>query len=521
MASPERPALQPLSISVVGAGIAGLAAAIALRRNGHVVQIFESAAITAEIGAAIVVPVNSQRVLEKFGYVQENLKAVHFDAVVGYDSKGGKGTAAGWLIPLEKQNLLCHRSDLRTELERLALGPGEGPASVLHTSSQVVGCDTEEGTITLKDGRIIQADVVLGADGISSAIRNHIIGYVQKSIGSGQSCYRSLLDTAKLTEISELDWMKEDRSGLRIVVFRGSPLRTLLMYPCRSGTLLNFVAIFDDPTQEDLDWPAASTREEVQARFAGFDAQFQPLLAALPEVVPRWQQRTVPVLPTWVRGRAAILGDAAHATMPTLGQGAAMAVEDAGALGVLFPAGTTRADVPARLAAYEALRKPRGEWLAQRSLEQAVVPQKRGEYIQSKEMQEYMMEYDALKAAKNIYEERFGRGKSCGLRGASSVSVSNNTKYVPLNVVYESYMGALLRTIKLGAHAQPADDSQLTYHWAIAQVDFHVYPAFRLLERHYYICTSETRRKCLTLYKDFGVILAPLEEPYSKKPLWF
>ncbi|KAJ7692941.1 hypothetical protein B0H17DRAFT_513189 [Mycena rosella] len=103
MDSPERPAPQPLSISVVGAGIAGLAAAIALRRNGHVVQIFESAAVTAEIGAAIVVPVNSQRVLEKFGYSEENLRAVHFDAAVGYDSKGGKGTAAGWLIPLEKQ----------------------------------------------------------------------------------------------------------------------------------------------------------------------------------------------------------------------------------------------------------------------------------------------------------------------------------------------------------------------------------------------------------------------------------
>ncbi|KAJ6489405.1 hypothetical protein DFH09DRAFT_1291260 [Mycena vulgaris] len=101
--------------------------------------------------------------------------------------------------------------------------------------------------------------------------------------------------------------------------------------------------------------------------------------------------------------------------MPTLGQGAAMAVEDAGALGALLPAGTVRADVPARLAAYEALRKPRkprGEWVGRESLEQAVAPKQRGAYIRSKEMQQYMMEYDAVKVAEEFYQERFGARKS-------------------------------------------------------------------------------------------------------------
>ncbi|KAJ6489421.1 hypothetical protein DFH09DRAFT_1053935 [Mycena vulgaris] len=404
--------LQPLKISIVGAGLAGLAAAIALRRNGHIVQIFESAKVTGEIGAAIVVPVNSQRVLERFGYSKENLKSVPFDAMVYFDSTGGEGTTNSWLIPLEKQNLLCHRSDFHAELERLAVGPGEGPPAVLHVASQVVGCDTEQGSLTLKDGQVIHGDVVLGADGISSTIRTHILGYVQKSLGSGWSCYRAVLDTSKLPGPPALGWLRDGASALRMVPLRGSPFRMLLMYPCRNGTLLNFVAIYDDPNQDDPAWSTVGTREEVQEAFAQFHEQFQPLLAVLPDNLGKWQQRTLPVLPTWVRARAALLGDAAHATMPTLGQGAAMAVEDAGALGALLPAGTVRADVPARLAAYEALRKPRGEWVGRESLEQAVVPKKRGGYMSSKEMQQYTMEYDAVKAAEEFYQERFGAGKS-------------------------------------------------------------------------------------------------------------
>lgn len=157
--------------------------------------------------------------------------------------------------------------------------------------------------------------------------------------------------------------------------------------------------------------------------FTDFAPRFHPLLAVLPDRVPRWQMRTVPVVPTWARGRTAILGDAAHGTMPTLGQGAAMAVEDAATLGVLLQRGTPRADVPARLAAYETLRKPRGEWLGARSLEQAVSPIHRGEYMRclyscqfrllvaeaalAEEMQKYMMEYDVFQAAEECYQELF------------------------------------------------------------------------------------------------------------------
>lgn len=102
---------------------------------------------------------------------------------------------------------------------------------------------------------------------------------------------------------------------------------------------------------------------------------------ALADTVLKWQLRVLPLLPTWIRGRAALLGDAAHATLPTLGQGAAMAVEEAAALGSLLPLGTRREDVPKRLEAYQTLRKTRGEYVNREAFEEGTVPAKKGLYL--------------------------------------------------------------------------------------------------------------------------------------------
>ncbi|KAJ6527987.1 hypothetical protein DFH09DRAFT_1371316 [Mycena vulgaris] len=209
--------------------------------------------------------------------------------------------------------------------------------------------------------------------------------------------------------VPQLAWLRDGASGPRLVLKRGVPLRLLFMYPCSGGAFLNLTAQIDDPEHDDPDWRAEGTRAEVQAMFPEFHPQFQPLLAALPERLPRWQMRRVPVLPTWVHGRAALLGDAAHATLPTLGQGAAMAIEDAGALGELLPAGTKREDISARLAAYETLRKERAEFVGRESFEQVRVPTKFGEYYGSKDMQEFLMDYDAVLAAREYFKERFGK----------------------------------------------------------------------------------------------------------------
>ncbi|KAK7042789.1 FAD/NAD(P)-binding domain-containing protein [Favolaschia claudopus] len=420
----------PLNVSVVGAGIAGLAVATALRRNGHRVQvrmlfatyllsrdnivlkIFESAEVKVEIGAAIVVPRNAQLVLEHLGYNKDNLRSVDFVGIETFNALGDAKTrmTAPWIEIDGKVAIMCVRSDLHGELERLATGPGEGPPAVMHLASQVVDCNTQEGFLKLSDGRVIQSDLVLGADGISSTIRTHILGYRQSSLRTGLTNCRTLMDVAKLDAEPELSWVREGVSGPRSVMTFGAPpdeYRWLFLYPCRSGTLLNFIAILNDPNQDEPGWNPIMTRADLLSKFSAYPPHFAKLLTMLPEKLPRWQLRYMPELPTWVNGHAALLGDAAHATLPTLGQGAAQAMEDAAALGVLLPLGTTRGDIPERLKVYQALRKERTERIARESHDQMIVPAERGKYLRDFELQKYVMGYNVLEAARAIFEQKF------------------------------------------------------------------------------------------------------------------
>ncbi|KAJ7435430.1 FAD/NAD(P)-binding domain-containing protein [Mycena galericulata] len=399
---------QPLNISIVGAGIGGLTAAVALRRNGHIVQIFEAAEIKSEIGAALGIQANSLRVLDHLGVSRNNLKGVPWRESVVFDRGGGEGTRYKWLVPaMDASGLFVHRSDLYEELKRLATGEGEGPPAKLRLGTKVVACDPEEGTVTLNTGEVVQADAVIGADGIHSVIRTDIIGGVEDAQSSGLSCFRTVLEASNLQNIPELEWFYGGVSGTRSVITKEGPFRMLLFYQCRGGSLVNVVAFYPDSLQDEAAWTPTATLEEVTAMFWDFDPKFLRMFdLPVHSSVHRWKLEVVPLLPTWIRGRAVLLGDAAHGTLPLLGQGAGMAIEEAGAVGCLLPSGTRREDIPDRLRAYQDLRKQRGEFVNRESLEQA---SKTGfDMARSKELQLYLLEYDAVKAAETFFQERFG-----------------------------------------------------------------------------------------------------------------
>ncbi|KAJ7791856.1 FAD/NAD(P)-binding domain-containing protein [Mycena olivaceomarginata] len=361
---------QPLNISIVGAGIGGLTAAIALRKNGHNVQIFETTEIKTEIGAAVAVQANSLRVLDHLGVSKENLKGVLWKGSVVFPSDGREeGTTSAWLIPGMKENgLLCHRSDLYEELKRLATGEGEGPPAILRLGTTVVASDPEQGTVTLEGGEIVNADCILGADGIHSVIRSQILGNTVKAENSGWSCFRVIFAVSSLLNTPELEWL---HAGVTV-------------------------------------WMPTATREEFIAKFPKFHPKFLTFLdLPIHDSIHRWKLRVLPHLPTWVRGRAALLGDAAHGTLPLLGQGAGMAVEDGGSLGFLLPAGTRREDIPARLEAYQRLRTERGEFVNTESVAQL---SKGFNLVEAKEIQSYLLSYDAMKAAEECYRDHFGTG---------------------------------------------------------------------------------------------------------------
>ncbi|KAJ7767165.1 FAD/NAD(P)-binding domain-containing protein [Mycena metata] len=373
-------------------------------------QIFESAQMKDEIGAGISIPRNAVRILKRFGYSKEHVKPVDFDGVEIFDAKTGIGISTPLLIPkTEDEDIFCHRSDLYMELTRLATGEGDGPPAELLLGSKVLACDPEAGTVTLGNGETISADLIIGADGIHSVVRNDILGHAVKASASGWSCFRWVFDASTLDSIPELNWLTDGITGARSVSWReGGPIRMFFMYQCRSGSLLNFAAYHGDPAQDDPAWKPTVTREEILDHFKDFHPKFLRLLDLPADSPPmRWQLRAMPLLPTWIRGRAALLGDSAHATLPLLGQGAAMAFEEAATLGCLLPLGTTKEDIPARLEAYQTLSKERGEYVNVESLAQASVPEKRGSYLKSPEMQARMLEYDSVKVANEYYDAHF------------------------------------------------------------------------------------------------------------------
>ncbi|KAJ0291014.1 hypothetical protein COL922a_014265, partial [Colletotrichum nupharicola] len=171
-----------LSVIIVGGGIAGLAAAIALRKDGRQITILEQSPISAEIGATISLQPNASRIVEQQWGLASALRergSMVDEAFEVYNLDG----ELQMRIPLsttEKygaERMMYHRADLHAVLKERAMGaevPGK-PAE-LKTSTRVVNCDPEKGTVELADGEMLSADLIVGADGIKSAIRRNILG---------------------------------------------------------------------------------------------------------------------------------------------------------------------------------------------------------------------------------------------------------------------------------------------------------------------------------------------------------
>ncbi|KAJ7663536.1 hypothetical protein B0H17DRAFT_1092708 [Mycena rosella] len=404
----------PLNVSIVGAGIAGLTAAIALRRQGHLVQVFEASEIKTEIGAGLGVQPNALRVLDHLGVSMDKLGGHPHYGHIPFNPETGEaiGGTTPFLPPgteKQKPGLMCLRPDLYTELTLRATGDGAGPPVEVHLGSGVVACDPERGTIELSSGETIQADFVLGADGINSVVRTAILGRVETAPASGLSCFRAVFEAPAAGTFPELEWVTAGVSGTRSVRMKGAAFRMIFVYPCRNGSLINFVGFFTDAPGDEADWNPTGSCADIAETFHDLHPRFLRLLD-LPVRGPiqKWRLRVLPRLPTWIRGRGALMGDAAHATLPLLGQGAGVAIEEGGLIGCLLPRGTTREDVPARLQAYEDIGKDRGDFLSEESVLQTSRIGDPAWLKRSQEVHATMRNYDAIKVAQDCYQQRFG-----------------------------------------------------------------------------------------------------------------
>ncbi|KAE8395698.1 hypothetical protein BDV23DRAFT_168468 [Aspergillus alliaceus] len=298
----------PLRIVIIGAGIAGLSAAIALSKQGHRVVICQ------RNGGSYPCTPNCTALLQS----------------IDVDPKDFGGTL------LEQEWYLVHRVDLHNCLkERL-----HQTTATLHLGCKItnINIESDQPFVTLEVEREFTCDLLLGADGLHSILRNHIIPNFPPPYPVGKSVFRWLLPTED---------MKNNHTTKNVV---GDP-----------GVFVEWAA--DDRRVSGRYREAAGDKTALANGFAGFAPSVRRLIDTAGDDLKVWELFAMEKLPTWVRGRAALVGESAHPFQPYMGQGAAMAIEDALSITTLLPLDTKVEDIPARLALYEKTRQPRVDFV--------------------------------------------------------------------------------------------------------------------------------------------------------------
>lgn len=295
-----------MDILIVGAGIGGLAAALAFARRGASVRVLERAPALGEVGAGLQVTPNGARVLRGLGlWEAARARGVAAEAVEPHDALTGRCLAR---LDLGREFggdwLFLHRADLLAVLAEAALAAGVR----LRTDAPVAA--VTPGGVFLETGEGVPGALVVGADGIRSVVRHHLLG-VEEPGFTGQVAWRALVG-ADQDPVARI-WM--------------APGRHVVTYPLRGG-LLNLVAVREQADWAEEGWTHRDDPAALRAAFADAAEPLAGLLAKVEEV-GRWGLFRHPVAKSWHDGHAVLLGDAAHPTLPFLAQGANLALEDA------------------------------------------------------------------------------------------------------------------------------------------------------------------------------------------------
>lgn len=326
---------------IIGAGIGGLTAALALRQTGFAVTVLERRAEIAELGAGLQLGPNATKVLDRLGIMDAVMSvASRPDAVVLRDGRTGRisGTVRMGDVVSRRHGapfVQIHRADLLDCLRVAAAAAG----AELHTDAEVVEvAQVSAPHVQLHDGRVIEADLVIGADGVRSGTRKVLFGGGEV-VYTGQRAWRATVPAQAPGNRAEIAML---------------PGRHVVTYPLRQGAMVNIVAVEETSDWTKEGWTHPADPEALQARFSDVHAELRALLKQVDDVFV-WGLFAHPPLQGWARGHVALLGDAAHPMLPFLAQGAGMAIEDAWVLA----ASLQQQDIEPGLQAYSARRLPR------------------------------------------------------------------------------------------------------------------------------------------------------------------
>jgi 3-hydroxybenzoate 6-monooxygenase len=315
---------QQLPVIVAGGGIGGLAAALALVRQGFKVQVLEQAPEIGEIGAGIQLGPNAFHAFDALGVGDKaRSRAVYTDYMVMHDALdeyqvGKIPTGEAFLKRFGNPYAVIHRVDVHKSLLEGAVETGQVE---FITSTHVDRVEQSDTGVTAycTNGKIYQGQALIGADGGKSVVRQQYVNDPPRV--TGHVVYRAVVEKEDFPE--ELRW-----NAASIWV---GPNCHLVHYPLRGGEQYNVVVTFHSRQQEV--WGVTDgSKEEVQSYFQGICPKARQLID-LPKTWKRWATADRDPIGTWVFGRATLLGDAAHPTTQYMAQGACMAMEDAVTLG--------------------------------------------------------------------------------------------------------------------------------------------------------------------------------------------
>jgi len=308
-------------VLIAGAGIGGLAAALALLQRGYDVDVYEQAPRLMELGAGVQIAANGSRILLAFG-LGDALKGLVCEAAgkevriwntgqvfklfdLGEDSTRRFG-APYWFV---------HRGDLHTALKNavVALKP-----DAIHVSSRCIGYTETGGRVALSmaDGRTVDGDILVAADGVHSVLR-------QQMFDPSQSEFVGIIAWRGLAVRKNLSADLQRMVGTNWV----GPGGHVITYPIHGGEWLNFVGFGERDDWRVESWTEKGTKEECAADFKNWNPAVHEIIGQLDQPY-KWALVSRSPLQTWSKGRATLLGDACHPTLPFLAQGAIMALED-------------------------------------------------------------------------------------------------------------------------------------------------------------------------------------------------